>query len=93
MQISTTFDIANFLQKNRNSTKYIQLWFKIIKTTNWNNFDEMSKTFPNLEKKGKTTFFRVGKDSYRIKTYVDFESNQITIRNIEFNAGYNGQKK
>lgn len=88
METVITFEIGEFFQNHPESEEYVATWFKLVETSYWSNFDEMRKSFPGLETKGKIGLFRIGCGRYIVKARINFESRKIIVRNIMESADY-----
>lgn len=93
MKTITPFRIDDFLQNNPESEEYIAALFKILQTRDWETFEEIQESFPALESKGKNALFTIGCGRYIVKARINFEFQQVVIRNISEKADYVKAKK
>ena len=94
MKIIYAIDIAKFLEKNPESSQFIACWSKIIETGEWKNFEKMLETFPKrLKREGKVILFKIGCGRYIVKTRINFNNQQVIVRDISMDADYDREKQ
>ena len=84
--------IYEFLENHPDAESALSLWYKCTYCGCWENFEQMSQTFPKLRKAGKFVAFSIGNGSYFIVASVDYKHQRLFIRNISKRADYDQQQ-
>ena len=88
MHVITRSRLAEFWKKHPNSKTSLLLWYKIVMTTQWQNFVELRKIFPSADQVGNFTVFNIGGNKYRLIAFIDYTYQKIFIRAILTHAEY-----
>ena len=93
MEISGTASLCEFIGKNSNIELPIACWVKLMRTANYDNFEEIHKTFPKAYQDGKFTVFPVGgSGSFVILARISYKHKTIYIREISTFVEYEQQQ-
>ncbi|MBL0699500.1 MAG: type II toxin-antitoxin system HigB family toxin [Desulfosarcina sp.] len=92
MHIITRKRLLEFAKKHPDSSTALESWYRIVKRTYFNSFNELRKTFPSADKIGNLTVFNIGGNKVRLIAAVHYNVHRIYIRHIlthkEYNRGY-----
>ena len=81
MRIISFRKLREFFEKDPTAKVSMQDWFKVAKKTEWENFNEMKKTFNSVDSVGNQRYvFNVRGNHYRIVAKVMFSLKRIYIR-------------
>ena len=80
--------LRNFWKKYPDSQTALLRWFKIMSTTNFQNFDELRATFPSADSVGGLIVFNIGGNKYRVIASVHFNRRKVYIRHVLTHSEY-----
>ena len=63
-------------------------WYKITENCQWQHLDDIRKSFPSADGVGNFIIFNISGNTYRLITYIDFESKRVYIRSVLTHADY-----
>lgn len=97
MHIITYSKIAAFIQHYPNAEPSLNSWFKLISKTNYNNFNELTLTFPSADtvkdKHGNSlVVFNIHGNNVRLIAAIHYNRHKVFIREILTHAEYNKNK-
>ncbi len=92
MHIISRKRLLEFSAKHPNSDKPSDRWYRIIKQSNYNSFQELRKTFPKADQIGKFIVFNISGNKFRLIAYIVFSSKQVYIRHILTHPEYDKGK-
>jgi len=67
-------------------------WFKIMKATKYESFDELRKTFSSADQVGKLTVFNIAGNKYRLIAAIHYNRHKAYIRHILNHSDYDKAK-
>lgn len=88
MHIITRKRLLEFGRKYSDSVEPLDIWYRIVKHSNYNSFAKLRKTFPQADQVGKFTVFNIGGNKYRLITYIVFSMKRIYIRHVLTHTEY-----
>jgi len=89
MRIISFRKLREFFEKDQSAKVSMQDWFKIAKKAEWENFNDMKKTFNSVDSVGNQRYvFNVRGNHYRIVAKVMFNLKRIYIRWIGNHKDY-----
>ena len=97
MHIISITPIIKFNQKHTESENAINEWYKIVKTQNFENLNELRRLFPSADivknKKGKTlTIFNIHGNKIRLIAAIHYNRKKLYIRHILTHPEYDKEK-
>lgn len=92
MHVISHSKIKKFYDEYSNTKNALESFYKIIKITNFNNLNELKKTFPSADLVGKFTVFNVGGNKIRVITAIHYNTHKIYIRWVLTHAEYDKGK-
>jgi len=73
--------LREFWNKYPDSKSPLSHWYRIMKTSDFQNFTNLRATFPSADKVGDLIVFNVGGNKYRLITSIHFNRGKVYIRN------------
>jgi mRNA interferase HigB len=85
--------LRNFTTKHPTSESSLNAWYKIVKNTDFSNFNDLKATFPNADvvknAQGKSlTVFNIHGNEVRLIAAIHYNTKTVYIRNILTHADY-----
>ena len=84
--------IQDFWEKFPDSKSPLESWYKIVKTTNFTNFNNLRRTFPKADQVQNLTVFDIGGNKYRLIAAIHYNRGKIYIRSIIPHKEYDKNK-
>jgi mRNA interferase HigB len=88
MHIISRRALSQFWQKYPDSETALIRWFKLMKSSNFQTFDELRSVFPSADLVGDLIIFNVGGNKYRLITSIHFNRQKVYIRYILTHSEY-----
>ncbi len=89
MRIISRRTLREFWEKNPDSEVALKFWFKKIKESKWNNFNQLKQQFGNASVVGNDrAVFNIKGNTYRLIVAIDYEKQIIWIRFIGTHKAY-----
>ena len=92
MHVITRARIVEFAQKYPDTKTALDTWYRKIKRTNYDSFNELRLMFPSADKIGKCTVFNIGGNKVRLIAVIHYNRNKIYIRHVLTHAEYDLDK-
>ncbi len=92
MHIISRKILRQFWEKYPDSENPLIRWFKLIKSTNIKNFDELRSIFPSADLIDDLIVFNIGGNKYRLIASIHFNRQKVYIRYILTHSEYNKNK-
>jgi len=67
-------------------------WYQIVKSNNFNSFNEVKTLFPHADQVGKLTVFNIAGNKVRLITAIHYNSHKIYIRSVLTHSEYDKNK-
>lgn len=92
MHIITRKRLIEFAKKHPDCSTALESWYRIIKQTDFNSFNELRQTFPSADIVGNSTVFNIGGNKARLIAAIHYNIHRIYIRHIlthkEYDRGF-----
>jgi mRNA interferase HigB len=92
MHIITRKRMLEFAEKHPDCSTAIESWYRIVKRTNFNSFNNLRQTFPSADIVGNLTVFNIGGNKARLIAAIHYNTHRIYIRHIlthkEYDRGF-----
>ncbi|MEA3222189.1 MAG: type II toxin-antitoxin system HigB family toxin [Thermodesulfobacteriota bacterium] len=82
MHIITRKRLLEFAKKHPNCSSALESWYRIMKRTNYNSFNELRMTFPRADQVGKLTVFNIGGNKTRLIVAIHYNAHRVYIRQV-----------
>jgi mRNA interferase HigB len=82
MHIITRKRLLEFAAKHPDCSTALESWYRIVKRTNFNSFNDLRQTFPSADIVGNLTVFNIGGNKARLIAAIHYNTNRIYIRHI-----------
>ncbi|MBM4166032.1 MAG: type II toxin-antitoxin system HigB family toxin [Ignavibacteria bacterium] len=92
MHIITRKRLNEFTEMYPDSRNSLLHWYRIMKTTNFNSFNELRSVFPNTDQVGKLTVFNIGGNKVRLIAAMHYNRKRVYIRAILTHQEYDNNK-
>jgi mRNA interferase HigB len=88
MHIISRKRLLDFSEKHPNSSDPLNRWYRIVKHSTYQTFNELRNTFPHADQIRKFTVFNIGGNKYRLVAYIVYAAKRIYIRHILTHSEY-----
>ncbi|MGB5596976.1 MAG: type II toxin-antitoxin system HigB family toxin [Crocosphaera sp.] len=92
MHIISRKALHQFWEKYPDSKNSLTRWFKLIKSANFKNFEELRSVFPSADLVNDLVVFNIGGNKYRLITSIHFNRQKVYIRYILTHSEYDKDK-
>jgi len=82
MHIISRKALRDFWDLHPASQVPLSRWYTIVRKTDFQDLDDLRKTFPSADWVGGLVVFNIGGNSYRLIAAVHFNRKRIYIRNV-----------
>ena len=82
MHIITRKRLLEFAEKHPDCSTALESWYRIVKRTNFNSFNELRQTFPSADTVGVLTVFNIGGNKARLIAAIHYNTHRIYIRHV-----------
>ena len=88
MHIITRKRLLEFAKKHPDCTTALESWYRIVKRTDFNSFNELRQTFPSADIVDNLTVFNIGGNKARLIAAIHYNNHRIYIRHILIHKEY-----
>ncbi|RIK29195.1 MAG: hypothetical protein DCC56_13910 [Anaerolineae bacterium] len=88
MHIITRKALIQFWETHPDSKTALARWFKVVKTTEFQSFNELRAVFPSADKVQDWIIFNIGGNKYRLITSIHFNRGKVYIRHVLTHTEY-----
>ncbi|MDE2009131.1 MAG: type II toxin-antitoxin system HigB family toxin [Candidatus Omnitrophica bacterium] len=81
-----------FWEKYPDSEEPLKVWFKIIRLSEYEGFNDLKKTFGSVDKVGDKYVFNIGRNKYRLITAIHFNVGRVYIRAVLTHKEYDKEE-
>jgi mRNA interferase HigB len=82
MHVITRKRLLEFAKKHPDCSSAVESWYRIVKRTNFNSFNELRQTFPSADTVGNLMVFNIGGNKARLIAAIHYNIHRIYIRHI-----------
>jgi len=82
MHIITRKRLLEFAKKHPDCSTALESWYRIVKRTDYNSFNELRQTFPSADIVNNLTVFNIGGNKARLIAAIHHNTHRIYIRHI-----------
>ena len=82
MHVITRKRLLEFAKKHPDCSSALESWYRIVKRTNFNSFNELRQTFPSADNVDKITVFTIGGNKARLIAAIHYNTHRIYIRSL-----------
>jgi len=82
MHIITRKRLLEFAKKHPDCSTALESWYRIVKHTDFNSFNELRQTFPSADIVDNLTVFNIGGNKARLIAAIHYNTHRIYIRYI-----------
>ena len=84
--------LDDFITKHPNSESSLKSWYKLVKNTNFKDFNELRMVFNSVDQVGKLTVFNISGNHFRLIAAIHFNRQKVFIRNVLTHTEYDKGK-
>jgi len=84
--------LKDFWGEHPDSKTGLVRWFKIMRTTDFQNFSELQATFPAADYVDDLIVFNIGGNKYRLIASVHFNRSKVYIRHVLTHSEYDRER-
>ena len=92
MHIISRKALVDFWLTHKDAEGPLRAWYSIGKSTNFETFAQLKRSFGSIDKVGKFTVFDIGGNKYRLIAVVHYNRRKIYIRYVlthkQYEAGH-----
>jgi mRNA interferase HigB len=88
MHIISFSRLREFYADHGNAKAPLLVWYKIAKSADWENLDDLRQSYPSADLVGNFTVFNIGGNTFRLITLIDYNVGKIFIRHVLTHAEY-----
>jgi mRNA interferase HigB len=92
MHIITRKRIREFVEKYPDSQSSLDTWYRIIKRTDYDSFNELKQHFSSADYVDGYVVFNISGNKYRLVAAIHFNRRKVYIREILTHAEYDKNK-
>ena len=92
MHIITRKRLLEFSKNNPECFSAIESWYRILKHTDFDSFEELRRAFPSADQVGKLTVSNIDGNKARLIVAMHYNTHRVYIRKVLTHAEYNRQK-
>lgn len=92
MHIITRARLIEFAEKYPNTKTALETWYRKVKQTDYDNFNELRLMFPSADQVGKCTIFNIGGHKVRLIAIIHYNRHKIYIRHVLTHTEYDLNK-
>ncbi len=74
--------LIEFAKKHPDCSTALESWYRIVKRTDFNSFNELRQTFPSADIVDNLTVFNIGGNKTRLIAAIHYNTHRIYIRHI-----------
>jgi len=88
MHVISRKTLRAFWERHPDSKTALVRWFKIVRNTQFANFDDLRATFPSADKVNEWIVFNIGGNKVRLIASIHFNRSKIYVRHVLTHADY-----
>jgi len=88
MHVISRRALALFWSGHKDAEAPLRAWFSICEKTTFDNFSQLKRSLPGVDKVGKFTVFDIGGNKYRLIAVIHYNRRKIYIRHVLTHAEY-----
>lgn len=82
MHVISRKALREFLERYPNSESPLLRWYKIVRETDLDSFQDLRQTFPSADLVGRLVVFNIGGNNYRLIASIHFNRRKLYIRHV-----------
>lgn len=82
MRVITRRRLLEFTEKHPDANEPLDRWYRIMKSSAFESFSALRKSFPSADKVNKLTVFNIGGNKYRLIVAIHYDRKIVYIREI-----------
>jgi mRNA interferase HigB len=82
MHIISRKRLLEFAKKHPDCSAALESWYRIVKRSDFNSFDELRQTFPSADNVGNLTVFNIGGNKVRLIAAIHYNTHRVYIRHV-----------
>ena len=82
MHIITRKRLLDFAEEHPNTSTPLDVWYRIVKSTEIKNFSQLREIFPRADKVENLTVFNIGGNKIRLIAAIHYDTQCLFIRHV-----------
>lgn len=88
MHIISRKALIQFWEKHPDSKTALARWFKVVKTTEFQSFNDIRTVFPSADKVQDWIVFNISGNKYRLIASIHFNRGKVYVRHVLTHTEY-----
>lgn len=88
MRIISRRALAEFWEEHPEAKVSLSIWYKTVRSSTWNDFSDVRKTFSRADLYRDCVIFDVGGNKYRLIVKVRYRTKRVYIRYVLTHSDY-----
>ncbi|MEA5418243.1 type II toxin-antitoxin system HigB family toxin [Spirulina sp. CCNP1310] len=92
MHMITRKRINEFIEQHPDTRTALNRWYKIVKASQFESFDDVRSTFPDADRVNNLTVFNIGGNKVRLIAAIHYNRKRVYIRYVLTHSEYDRGK-
>lgn len=88
MRVVSRKKLVEAATQHPDTSARLDAWYRITKKAAWNGLVDVRKTFRTADAAGSCTVFNIKGNSYRLITWINYQTQKVFIRHVLTHADY-----
>jgi mRNA interferase HigB len=84
--------LQEFSSRHPPAKSPLQQWYQAVQSVTWEQFADVRKTYPSVDRVGRCYVFNIGGNKYRLIVTIDFAASRVYVREALTHAEYDRGK-
>jgi mRNA interferase HigB len=84
--------LQDFWNRHPPAKSPLQQWHQAVESVAWEQFADVRKTYPSVDRVGRCYLFNIGGNKYRLVASIDFRAGRVYVRDVLTHAEYDKNK-
>jgi mRNA interferase HigB len=80
--------VRKFAKKHARARSSLNTWYEVTSKAEWQNLDDVKKTFRTADIYGDCTIFDIGGNNYRLIAQINYAAQQVYVITVMTHAEY-----
>ena len=80
--------LADFWRAHPDAQEPLAAWYQVAASVSWRSLSDVRATYPQADPVERLTVFNIGGNKYRLITRIEYERQEVYIRNVLTHAEY-----
>lgn len=84
--------LQDFWNRHPPAKSPLQQWHQAVESVAWEQFADVRKTYPSVDRVGRCYICNIGGNKYRLVASIDFRAGRVYVRDVLTHAEYDKNK-